>query len=281
MATIRPMTPADYAAVAGMAGDAALQTLVGRPLWELESDVAAEVATVGERGAFVVAEDDEGRLAGVAGFCMQEHDEAEIYGPLVTAEGHGLGAWLESRVVSMAEARGATSYSMLIGLANRSGQAWAEWRGYLRDAEHPELLLTWLYPSELRPEAATPGALVRPAVSGDADRIQALLEECFPLERTRAADWSGPSWVVEHGGQVAGFLRLEPAVGWIHHLAVEPSLRRQGLGATLLTEVVTRFWQEHPRKVGLAVPLDDTTPVALFRRLGFRREIPVAKWMKR
>ena len=281
MATIRSMTPADYAAVAAMADDAALHTLVGRPLWETEADVAAEVAAIGGQGAFLVAEDDEGNVAGVAGFRMLEHGEAEIYGPLVTASGNGLGAWLESRVVSTAEARGAVSYSMLIGLDNRSGQAWAEWRGYLRDSESPELLLTWLYPGDLLAPLPAKERLVRPAVAADANRLQALLEAGFPLDRSRASEWLEEAWVVEQSGQVAGFLRLEQAVGWVHHLTVDPALRRQGLGATLLTEVVPRFWQEQSRKVGLAVPLDDAAPVSLFRRLGFRREVPVAKWMKR
>ncbi|HYG59839.1 MAG TPA: GNAT family N-acetyltransferase [Symbiobacteriaceae bacterium] len=279
MAVIRSMTQADYASVAAMARDAALEALVGRPAWETEADVAAEAGGL-QGGTFLVAADDDGRLVGVAGFRLTEQGEAEIYGPLVTAEGSGIGAWLEARVVTLAQARGAQAFSMLIGVANRAGAAWAEWRGYQRDTETPELLLTWLYPGDLRPVPPVPGALVRPAAGHDAPRIQAMLEEGFPLERSIPADWTDNCWLVEQHGQVAGFLCLNQTR--VDHLYIDPAYRRQGLGATLLSAVVQRLWQAEPNaRVAAAVPLDDAAPLSLFRRLGFRREIPVAKWMKR
>jgi N-acetylglutamate synthase-like GNAT family acetyltransferase len=276
------MTPADFPAVVAMADDAAAQALVGRPLWETAADVAADLNAPG-RQAFVVAEEDDGAVVGMAGYRLLPSGEAELYGPLVTAEGHGIGVWLENRVTAMAAAEGATAFSLLIGVANRSGAAWAEWRGYLRDSEAPSLLLTWLYPGELRAAAAAPaGAIVRPAVAGDLLRIEALLQECFPQRREPLDGALSHLWVVESEGELAGCLRLDPNTAWIDRFCIDPARRRRGLGAHLLATAVSRFWTTQPaRKVGLAVDLEDSAPVALLRRLGFRREVAVARWIKR
>lgn len=280
MATIRTITPADYPAVAALADDAARRTLLGRPLWETAADVAAEVESL-RNGAIMIAEADDGTVAGLSGYRLLPGGEAAIYGPLVAAEGHGVGAWLESRVVSMAEQQGARSYSLLVGTNNQAGNAWAQWRGYLRDTEEPEQLLTWLYPGELSPCRLAEGALVRQAHAGDLGRVEALFGEAFPRELAGPQGWLDQCWVIELAGQVEGFLRLDPSTAWMEYLCVNPDRRRQGLGSSLLAGVVRQFWERDSRKVGLAVPLDDTAPVSLFRRLGFRREVPVAKWMKR
>jgi ribosomal protein S18 acetylase RimI-like enzyme len=283
MATIRPMTPADYAVVAAIAADAATKALVGMPLWETEADVAAEAGAAGPR-AFVVAEDDDGTVVGVAGYRLLAGGEAELYGPLVTAAGHGLGAWLESRVVALAQQGGATAVSMLIGLDNRSGAAWAEWRGYQRDSEQPELLIGFLYPGELPPAMpAAGGARVRPAAPADGDRLDMLFQECFPQQRPGPSSWLKECWVVlTAGGELAGFARLEQTEGWLSHLCVDPAMRHQGLGSLLVADVVRQYWAARlGRRVGLAVPLDSTGAVSLFRRLGCQRPVPAAKWMKR
>lgn len=278
MAIIRSLTPADLAVILPLADEAGRRALIGRPLWETEADAVAELSAPKRR--FYVAEDETGSVVGMAGYRLRHNGEAEFYGPLVTVEGHGIGAWLESRVTSLAAQEGATEFSMQIGIANKSGQAWAEWRGYQRDTEAPELLHTWLYPGELQ-FGHLGDALVRRAAPADLDRIEWLVQEHFEQRRTRPATWLENAWVVEADGEVAGCLRLDPAAAWVDYLCVDPAHRRRGLGARLLTEVIRHFWEEQPRKVGLAVPLDDTAPVSLFRRLGFRREIPVARWMKR
>jgi ribosomal protein S18 acetylase RimI-like enzyme len=278
VATIRSLTRADLPVVVPLADEAARRALIGRPMWETEADAAAELDT--PKRTFVVAVDETGTVTGMAGYRLRSTGEAELYGPLVAVEGLGTGAWIESRVTSMAAQEGATSFSMLIGISNKEGQAWAEWRGYLRDSEAPELLHTWLYPGELRDVTAGEG-LVRRAVAADLERVDCLVQENFAHRRTQPATWLENAWVVEKDGQVAGCLRLDPAAAWVDYLCVDPVWRRRGLSTLLLTEVIRRFWDGAPRKVGLAVPLDDTAPVSLFRRLGFRREVPVARWVKR
>ncbi len=283
MATIRPMTPADYPAVAAISAAAAQSALVGRPAWESEVDVAAEVSAV-KQGAFVVAEDEGGRLIGLAGYSLGLDGEAALYGPLVTEQRHDIGTYLSSRIEAMARDDGATAYSMLIGLDNKQGAAWAQWRGYHLETEHPETLMTWVYPGELRTGGMPEGMRVRQAAAGDLDAVYALYQEAYPQGRLSREVWQGwlpDTWVAERDGQVVGFLHLIPATAWIYPFGVARAQRRQGIGTALLTGAVTAFWERQPRKVGLAVPLDNGSLVALFRRLGFRREIPVAKWTKR
>lgn len=275
MATIRPLMPADLPAVVALADAAAAARLVGRPLWETEADAAAEMGAPGHR-VFIVAVDDDGAVVGMAGFRLLPDGEAEVYGPLAAAEGHGIGAWLESRLTTLAGLEGAAVLSMLVGLENKSGQAWAEWRGYLRDTEAPELLLAWLYPGELRALSSGAG-LVRRAVPADLLRVEWLVQECLPGRRPGVSRWLDDAWVIEADGEVAGCLRFDPATAMIDNLCVDPARRRRGLGGLLLSEVCRR----ESRKVGVAVPLDDAAPVALVRRLGFRREVPVARWIRR
>jgi len=276
MATIRPLIPADWPAVVALAEAAAAGRLVGRPLWETEAEAATELAAPGHR-VFIVADDDDGAVVGMAGFRLLPDGEAEVYGPLAAAEGHGIGAWLEARLTTLAGLEGAAVLSMLVGLENKSGQAWAEWRGYLRDTEAPELLLAWLYPGELLPVGDGGGGQVRRALPADLPRIEWLVQECLPGGRHPVGSWLDQAWVVESEGEVAGCLRFSPFTAQVDYLCVDPARRRRGLGTLLLSEVC----RHESRKVGVAVPLDDAAPVALVRRLGFRREVPVARWIRR
>jgi ribosomal-protein-alanine N-acetyltransferase len=283
MTTIRSMTPADYPAVAAIAADAAHGALVGRPAWETVNDVAAEIAALDNR-EFIVAEDGSGVIVGVAGYALNAEGEAAVYGPLVAVEGHGIGAWLAGRVEAMARQHGAEACSMLIGLGNRSGSAWAEWRGYQRDQEHPELLLMWVHPGDLvevRPEV---GPVVRPAQVGDLDVIVGLTQDCFPTQRVSQDDWAAllPTCLVaELNGEVRGMIRLDATAACLHDLCVAQGARHQGLGKALVAAAVRHFWAQRPGRLGLAVRLENAAAVALFRGLGFRREIAVARWLKR
>ena len=282
MASIRPMTPNDYPAVVAMTREAARKAAVGRPVWETIAEITRELAALSQ-AEFIVAEDQDGRVTGMAGYALDPFGEAVLYGPLVAVEGHGIGAWLAERIESLARQNGAGYCSMLIGLNNRAGAAWAEWRGYQPASEQPEMLMTWIYPGELRPVRMA-DAIVRPAAAADLARIHELYLDAFPTGRIEAKTWAhlqDDCMVVEQDGRVHGFLRLNKATAWIDHLSVDQAMRRRGLGARLLTGAIEHCWAEHSEKIGLAVPLDNAAPVSLFRQLGFRLEISVAKWMKR
>lgn len=283
MTIVRAMVPADYQAVAEISAEAAGRALVGLPFWVTEAEVAAQVATLGH-SEFVVAEDETGTVVGVAGYDLKHDGEARLYGPLVTTAGLGIGAFLSSRIEAMARDKGAVAYSMLVGLANKGGAAWAQWHGYHLDTEQPELLFAWLHPGQLRQDVPGTDAIVRPATPADLDRIIELHEECFPvvaISRQVWQNWLPQLRVAEQAAAVAGFLRLEIATGFLHQVCVAQGARRRGLGARLVTEAILTHWEKGPTRIGLTVRLDNTAAVALFRRLGFRHEVAVARWVKR
>jgi GNAT superfamily N-acetyltransferase len=283
MAIIRPMVPGDYPVVAQISNEAAAKSLVGSPVWETAAEVNTTVQNL-RHAEFIVAEDDDGRVVGFAGYRLTEDGGADLYGPLVIAGGHGIGAWLASRIESMAHHRGATYYRMLIGLTNRQGAAWAEWRGYQLDTEYPETLLAWVYPGELKQAHLFAGGTVRRAQPEDLDRVEDLYRSCYQADTASRSDWAGwlsSTWVIEADGAVHGLLHLDQPTAMIRHLCVEQGSRRQGMGARLVSEAIGSFWRERPSKVGIMLPLDNESGVSLIRRLGFRREIAVARWMKR
>jgi len=283
MITIRSMTPVDYPAVAAISADAVQRALVGLPFWESAEEIAAAVR-LNPQAVFVLAVDENDDILGFAGYDLKNDGEARFYGPLVTVERHGIGNWLSSQIESLARPAGAQVYSKLIGLGNGSGIAWAEWRGYQLDSEFAELLFTFLYPGELAPPAEQMPGSVRRAVPGDLERIYDLYQTCFPSGGITShiwAAWLRECWVIELDGMVRGMLRLEHDTAFFHHICVEPAYRRKGLGAHLIAGVAESLWLENPVRIGLTTRLDNTAAVSLFRRLGFRSEIPVAKWMKR
>lgn len=283
MAIARPMVPGDYPVVAQISNDAASRALVGMPTWETSAEVAASVASL-RQAEFIVAEDDNGRVVGFAGYAMTSEGAAALYGPLVTAAGHGFGAYLSSRIESLARQRGASQYTMLIGLNNRQGSAWAEWRGYQLDTESPETLLCWVYPGELRAEPVQPGSVVRKAQPGDLERVDALYQSCYQPETATTDQWTTwlPStWVLEEKGELKALLHLHRGTTMIRHLCIAPAAHGVDVAGQLLSEAVQACWTERPAKVGIALPLDNQSFVSLVRRLGFRREIAVARWMKR
>ncbi|MFZ5814093.1 MAG: GNAT family N-acetyltransferase [Bacillota bacterium] len=283
MGIIRPMNPGDYPIVAQISNEAAAKALVGMPTWETAAEVAATVASL-RHAEFIVAEDDAGRVVGFAGYAPTEDGGAMLFGPLVTVGGHGIGAWLSSRIETMARHHGVTYFAMLIGLTNRQGAAWAEWRGYQLDTEFPETLLCWVYPGELKQEQVYGGGSVRKALPEDLDRVEELYRNCYQADTATRADWAGwiPStWVFEEDGQVLGLLHMDLTTAMIRHLCVEQTARRQGVGARLVVDAIQSFWRERPAKVGIMLSLDNQSGVSLMRRLGFRREIAVARWMKR
>lgn len=283
MAIIRPMSPGDYPVVAQISNEAAVKAQVGLPAWETAAEVAATVTGL-RQSEFIVAEDDDGRVVGFAGYSLTEDGGAALYGPLVATGGHGIGAWLASRIESMAHHRGATHFTMMIGLTNRQGAAWAEWRGYLLDTEYPETLLAWVYPGELRQDRLAADAAVRRARPEDLDRVEELYRTCYQADTATRSDWAGwlaSTWVIETGGQVEGLLHLTGPTPMIQHLCINPASRQRGLGARMLADAIESYWKERPAKVGIMLSLDNKSGVSLIRRLGFRREIGVARWMKR
>lgn len=86
--------------------------------------------------------------------------------------------------------------------------------------------------------------------------------------------------VAELNGNVVGYIRLKPPthlpenahVMQVQGLAVDPSARRRGIAATLLTAAMERLRERGTRKLTLRVLSTNTAAIALYERLGFTCE---------
>jgi len=86
--------------------------------------------------------------------------------------------------------------------------------------------------------------------------------------------------VAELNGSVVGYIRLKPPtrlpenahVMQVQGLAVDPSARRRGVAAALLTEAMQLLRERGTRKLTLRVLSTNTAAIALYERLGFVRE---------
>ena len=81
-------------------------------------------------------------------------------------------------------------------------------------------------------------------------------------------------------GAVLG--RFDGRRGWIHHLAVRGSMRRQGIGARLVAEVERRLARKGCAKVNLHVIRGNESVCRFYETLGYGRRdlIFMDKWIR-
>ena len=91
------------------------------------------------------------------------------------------------------------------------------------------------------------------------------------IERTRRRD-PGLFLVAAEDRRVVGVVlgRFDGRRGWIHHLAVDPARRHQGLGARLVRELEHRLQRAGCPKVNLHVTPGNAGVVPFYERLGYR-----------
>lgn len=280
MARVRAMGPTDWAEAARLTQEAGARSLIALP-WENAADLARLASVPGV--TLLVAEDEGGQLAGVSGFRLGRRGEAHLWGPVVAAEGNGVGAWLMNRMEALAEAEGATAFVLTLALANRSGAAWAAWRGYLRDDE------AWTYQLCTRdlsePVAVASSALsFRRAEAGDLPALVRLASGAAPAGYLSEADWAvalPEVTVAIQGGALAGLLWLRAQTGRIKFLAVEPELRRQGVGRGLVMGALQSAQSLGLQRLEAKVRQENEAMLTLLRQAGFQRFQTVSSWVKR
>lgn len=126
--------------------------------------------------------------------------------------------------------------------------------------------------------------IVRPIEPEDFDVVIAMWEKYFPHRR----DYSKPAADLrrklahEDDMLLVGTLDDEVVAtvmigydghrGWIYYLAVDPNLRRQGLGRQMLTAAETKLRRLGCTKLNLQVLGENTQVIAFYERMGFAVE---------
>jgi chromate reductase, NAD(P)H dehydrogenase (quinone) len=134
----------------------------------------------------------------------------------------------------------------------------------------------------LRAPAA--GETIRPFAPNDRDGVVALWSEVFADDPPRNA----PALVIDRkltvqpelflvalrDGRVVGAVLggYDGVRGWVHHLAVEPGLRRTGVARRLMADVERRLAALGCPKINLQVRATNGGVVAFYERLGYRVE---------
>ena len=125
---------------------------------------------------------------------------------------------------------------------------------------------------------------IRPYESKDQTQVIALWNEVFPDD----PPWNEPAsmirrkltvqpelFLVAHvTGEVAGTVLagFDGVRGWVHHLAVRASYRRQGLASSLMSAAEKGLTALGCPKVNLQVRATNSAVVAFYRSLGYEVE---------
>ena len=123
-------------------------------------------------------------------------------------------------------------------------------------------------------------ALVRPFRIDDTEPVVALWERCGLVR-----PWNDPRkdierklrvqpelfLVAEGGGAVIGsaMAGYDGHRGWVYYLAVEPTLRRGGIGRALMADVEVRLLALGCPKINLLIRSGNEEALAFYGRLGF------------
>jgi ribosomal protein S18 acetylase RimI-like enzyme len=126
--------------------------------------------------------------------------------------------------------------------------------------------------------------IIRAFGAADAPAVIALWQQVFPDD----PPWNDPAAMIRQkltvqpqlflvaaiAGQVVGTVLAgyDGVRGWIHHLAVDPSVRRQRLGTRLVAEAERGLAALGCPKVNLQVRASNAAVVAFYRALGYAVE---------
>jgi ribosomal protein S18 acetylase RimI-like enzyme len=123
--------------------------------------------------------------------------------------------------------------------------------------------------------------VVRPYQDSDHDSVVALWRVAFPndppwnepVEFIRRKRLTQPElfWVADSGGQILGTVvaGYDGVRGWIYHLAVDPSRRRQGTARLLMQTAEETLVALGCAKINLQIKSDNLGVVDFYKTLGY------------
>ncbi len=282
---IRPFRPEDAGPLAELAAACARgeTDFVLNPLWEEPEEVFADFDRFGIDPAehLLVAEDDEGRVATLAGFLRRPRDPlAGLICPIVRREDRGQG--LGGRVLREALARGSEKLgvkvaSAAVGVRNRAGYALLASQGFRPTHQ------VYLMRCDRRPEPAplpVEGLVVEEATPERADELLALFHACGFEERSDAElralieDPRARHLVARRGDELVAFVELAmhwPRRPWVAYVGVVVDLRQRGLATALVSRAVSEAFERSAEHALLLLSPANRTALRAYEKVGFHR----------
>ncbi|HEY3764181.1 MAG TPA: GNAT family N-acetyltransferase [Gaiellales bacterium] len=285
---MRSPLPADAAVAAALAN--AYGRSAGGDTARSEADIRDDWRGLGdaERDAWIVERD--GVPAGYGYLHEDGHERLFALGWVEPDHaGHGVGAALveaiERRARELAAVAGAAAITVRtdVLLADLAAGALLAARGYARADQHVRMVAVLDGPP---PVPDWPADVVAGGFDPGRDgaEVDACVVEAFDNGWSSQARWRerkvtdprfDPAlWTVARAGrEVCGVALCTPetfGMGFIESLAVRTPWRRRGLGAALLSESLSRFWERGERRVGLGVDGDNSGARRLYERGGMR-----------
>jgi ribosomal protein S18 acetylase RimI-like enzyme len=133
--------------------------------------------------------------------------------------------------------------------------------------------------------------LIRPFQEADRDAVIALWQRCSLVvpwnDPARDIDRKlrvRPEWLLvgEWAGQVVATLMVgyEGHRGWLNYLAVDPELRRRGIGRCLVARAEQILHEAGCPKINLQVRAGNAAAIEFYRALGFQADNVVSMGMR-
>jgi ribosomal protein S18 acetylase RimI-like enzyme len=276
---VEPYAPADVQAVLRLTEYALAHAdeQLGSPLWQSRSEVEHELSTwqiPATRSLFVARE--HGSVIGVGGVeCYPASRMCLLHGPIVApgARGRGAGAALLRTALRAARWHGMREIHASIGRDNLRAARILTAEGFEQGETNA------VYRFERGRHIPLPEAeriSLRRAGPNDRD-VLALSGRCEPSAqlaadelRSALRDATQHVFVGSLEGQPFGTVVIDTRDTWVYGLNVSDAARERGLGAALLSQALSRFWEESPGAwLGMTVRIDNLTAINLYRRQGF------------
>lgn len=121
---------------------------------------------------------------------------------------------------------------------------------------------------------------IRLMTQEDLQTAAQLERECFSdpwsvdMLREELENGLGLMYVAEHGGKVCGYAGMQVILdeGYITNIAVTGSMRRCGIGAKLMQELMTQAMERNLAFITLEVRRSNLAAIGLYERFGFKCE---------
>jgi len=281
---VRPFRPEDAAALAALSASCAKgeSDFVLNPLWEAEDELFAEFRRNGisPEDHLLVADGDEGRVVGLAGFLRRPGAlAAGLYAPIVarSERGRGLGGELLRAALAHGEKLGIKLATAGIGARNHAGYALLAGTGFRPVRQHFLMRLDRKPKARGQPLREIEFSVATPEA---AEGVLELFEECGfeprSLDAVRAvlADPLHATVVAYQSGRLVAFAELEThwvRRVWVAFVGVRSDLRDRGLGSALVDFALEREFERGAESALLLISPANRTALRAYEKSGFRR----------